>query len=120
MAHPMDTEKLQDDVYSLIRLRDHGGLIPTSAGLIRIICEAERQLRNYMSIQSVNHRISPLHLKLAVQGTMNKCDVLDMADHASQTQTGIENHHDILIENIIALFHRSRIWFQFKSMSMSI
>ena len=106
MAHPIDTEKLQDDVYSLIRLRDHGGLIPTSAGLIRIICEAERQLRNCMSIQSVNHRISPLHLKLAVQDTINTCDVLDTVGHASQTQTGIENHDEILIENIITLFYR--------------
>ena len=95
--------------YLLIRLREHGGLIPPSAGSIRILCEAERQLRDSMSIQSVNHRISPLHLKLAVQDTINTCDVLDTAGHASRTQTGIETHHEVLIKNIITLFYRSRI-----------
>ena len=71
--------------------------------------EAERQLRDSMSIQSVNHRISPLHLKLAVQDTINTCDVLDTAGHASRTRTGIETDHQVLTKNIITLFYRSRV-----------
>ena len=101
--------RLQDDVYVLIHMQDHCGLIPPSAGLIRILCEAERQLRNAMSIRSVNHRISPLQLKTAIQETINACNILEKTVYASQTQCGIKNHHDTLVANIIELLHKSRI-----------
>lgn len=94
--------------HELINRRDVGGLVYPSRGLVKILQYAETIFRSYMSVHQMNARFSPLFLKVAVMERADTRNLLGMAEHAMETQTGVSNHHEKLVYLILDKFYQTR------------
>jgi hypothetical protein len=93
----------------LLTLKNQGGLVRPSEGVVRI-CEAtERVIRQKTCTNKANNDLKSAVMVSRVLAIVGSKDILNLNDHILDTQDGIENHHYSLLRNIasryIALRH---------------
>jgi hypothetical protein len=101
-----------------LKLKDNGGLVTPSEGVVRIIQRAEQNYRVLIPQGSPVHSISRMGIKLeqAVITDLN-CDlVFGETSHLMDTISGIDNHVTSLIRQIVRFylkirkFHSVKMW----------
>lgn len=104
----MEQRNSNSSHHQLIEKRDLGGLIYPSSGLCKLLAHAETVFRSYMAVNSMGSRFSSLFLKIAVMTKANTLQILQMEQHALETQSGVTNHHELLVGKVIDIFYRLR------------
>ena len=94
---------------SLLEIKNHGGLVKPSAGVVTVVKHAEKVLREHVNFHKVT--------KLDIWGQALESTVLqqlpndifpDMNDHFRDSQYGIDSHYSDLVRNICRTFLKLR------------
>ena len=103
-------EHLVDEANSsncgLIELKNNGGLIKPSAGVVYVVQAAEQNIRLLVSKESPAHSLSRLGLQLqsAVLRDIDIDKAFDHSKHALESADGLDNHVITLIRKIVAYY----------------
>jgi len=100
------TGKAETPDCALIRLKDNGGLIKPSHGVIAIVQRIEMQIRVLMSTDAPAHSISRLGLKLetGVLGDIEPVKLFGHSRHVLETADAIDNHVFLLVRKIVRAY----------------
>ncbi|KAK6167117.1 hypothetical protein SNE40_021217 [Patella caerulea] len=97
-----------NNTHFLITIKDNGGLLKPSDGLVKIITIAEKLLR-YMSPKNTpSHSCTMLKLQAAVLEEVGGVDLLKLKSHIDDTHLGIDNHYYDLIRLVVGIFFKLR------------
>lgn len=98
------------EAFVFLKLKNNGGLIFPSDGVLRVVKAAERHLRQLCNsnVTTANSRMKLLHVQSRVMAELAHLDVFDMGDHILNTAEGIDNHHFSLIKKIVEIFYNIR------------
>lgn len=88
-------------LYTLLEIKDNGGLVRPSDGVITIILTADMYLRS-------TNKPSYLGCVVHVFNTVGSSDVLDLRSHIDNTVYNITNHSTSLIRLILQVFYNLR------------
>ena len=100
-------------------LRDNGGLIVPSAGVVSVVHSTERHLRSLVPQDKTSvHTLSRLGIKLelAVLNDIDCLNVFGCTTHHTDTAEGIDNHVSSLVRQVvrfyldIRIFHIAGLW----------
>lgn len=104
----VDASNLSTSCCSFLQLRNNGGLIVPSTGVIRIVQVAEQHLRSMIPQEKAISAISQLgpRLEIAVIKNIDCCSVFGptTTSHMSNTVVGINNHISSLIRQIVRFY----------------
>jgi len=100
-----------------LQLKDNGGLVKPSEGVIRIIHSAERSLHALVAADKPVHALARLgeQLEVAVMSDLDCRPSFKTADHTLETADGIDNHVYSLVRQIIRFYLRIRTFHIVKS-----
>lgn len=93
--------------FAFLRLKNNGGLILPSDGVISIVLSAEHHLRTAMRAQN-SKRLKLLELQKNVLSDVGQYDLLNLGDHIGNSAVGIDNHHFSIIRIIAEVFYELR------------
>lgn len=88
--------------YCLLTLKNNGGLVVPSAGVVHICNTAEKIIRQMIGINKANNTVTTQSMICRVLASLGPGDILNMGEHMIDTQDGIDNHHFRLIRRVIA------------------
>ena len=109
VVEPDDLSQL----YHLLRLKDRGGLVTPSAGVVKVCLTAEEELRRRSVIQdSAQGAVKRRWLQSAVLQRIGGDDVLHLGRHVLGSQYGLDNHHTDLIRLLVGVYHKVRLHHQ--------
>ena len=98
-----------EDHYHLLVLRNNGGLMIPSEGVVKVIRVAESCLRMHGSVTSASFRpCSVLQVDSFVRRKIGSEDIFHLEDHIADTQDCIDNHHYRLMSFIVHSFYNLR------------
>ena len=97
--------KGDEKTHCLLTLKNQGGLLVPSKGLIRVITVSESCLRALTGTRKLSHSASRLRLQSEVMGILGLEDVFCIAE----TSSGIDNHGLSLIRIAVGRFFDARI-----------
>lgn len=97
------------EAFILLTVKNNGGLVTPSDGVITVICSAERHLRNLTEISRVRSSCSLLRLQCLVLEDLGSSDVLSLQAHATETVTQLDNHYTDIIRLIVEIYFTTRI-----------
>jgi len=102
-------------------LKDNGGLIKPSAGVVRIVETAERNIRHLVSTDKPAHTVSRLGLRLehAVLSSVDFSNVFGQTSHTVDSADGIESHVFSLTRHIVRMYLDLRKFHIFKTWNIS-
>jgi hypothetical protein len=90
--------------YHLLTLKNNGGLVIPSEGVI-VACEtAEKVLRQMTFINKASNSVSTASMVSRALAFVGSRDVFKLGDHISETQDGIDNHHFTLLRNVVSRY----------------
>ena len=101
--------KGDEKTHCLLTLKNQGGLLVPSKGLIRVITVSESCLRALTGTRKLSHSASRLRLQSEVVGILGLEDVFCLRDHIAETSSGINNHGLSLIRIAVGRFFDARI-----------
>lgn len=88
-------------LYTLLEVKNNGGLVRASDGVISLLLVADR----YFRISDKPHYIECVRYTLS---NLNSNDVLDLGIHITDTSTGISNHYTAMVRAILLKFFNLR------------
>ena len=91
--------------YTLLRLKQKGGLYIPSKSVISVISVTEKQIRLGTQMDKVNQKMSMLKIQTAVLAL--RLDVCT-AKHSIETQHGLDNHNTSLIRMLVSVYVNMR------------
>ena len=100
--------KQQLQSYQLIRLKNNGGLVIPSTGVVAIVQLAEKTIQRLMNIHSVKKLCSFPRVLMLVREMVGDQDVLNLSTHIIDTQHGIDNHYTTLMSVIVEAYYNLR------------
>ena len=95
--------------HCLLTVKDRGGLIVPSAGLIKAIKVAEKCIRYQNGTRKLNPAATRLAFQSLVLATVGTEDIFCIADHALESMAGIDNHQHSLLRLVAGTFSDFRI-----------
>jgi len=100
-----------------LQLKDNGGLVKPSEGVIQIVHSAERSLRALVAADKPVHALARLgeHLEVAVMSDLDCRPSFKTAAHTLDTADGIDNHVYSLVRQIVRFYLRIRTFHIVKS-----
>ena len=105
-----------DQSYHLLSLRNQGGLMIPSEGTVKVVRTAERFIRQSPSGQAVK---VPL-IQHFVRAEIGSEDVFRLGEHIDDTQFGIDNHHYLLMQHVVSVFHKLRMHHEAKLLTLKL
>ena len=94
-----------DDLNILLELKNNGGLISPSDGVISTVLCTEKHIKEAITVgQPMKH----LKILRSVKAEIGHYDVFDLKDHYEVTSVGIDNHHFSLIAVIVNTYYDLR------------
>ena len=90
--------------YSLLIMRDMGGLVTPSPGTVAILMATEAALRRNMNVASASHKCSRFKVLQSVKQQCGANDILCLSDHITESQHGIDNHYYSVIELVVTTY----------------
>lgn len=90
--------------YHLLKLKNNSGLNIPSAGTVKVIGAVEQCIRWTMNVASASHPCKLDTVDHVVRADIGGADILDLGQHIVDIQSGIDNHHYILISMIVSVF----------------
>lgn len=94
-----------DQNYHLLILKNKGGLMIPSVGMVKVVRSAERSIRQSVSGQAVEVAL----ITQFVRAEIGSEDVFFLGEHIQDTQFGIDNHHFVLMSLVVSVFHKLRL-----------
>lgn len=94
--------------YSLLVMRDMGGLVTPSSGTVAILMAAETALRRNMNVTSACHMLSKLRVLQAVKQQCGGNDLLCLGQHITESQHGIDNHYFSVMKLLVNIYTNLR------------
>ena len=95
------------DIYKFLYMKNAGGLVLPSEGVVRIVQCTERIIREKTLLSKSHGKGALIQLQSQVLGLVGP-DALDMEEHARQTGVGIDNHYFDIIRLIVSIFYNVR------------
>jgi hypothetical protein len=101
-----------------LKLKDNGGLVTPSEGVVQVIQRAEQNYRLLISLEKAVHNISRagLELEQAVLRDLDCAKVFGETSHLMDTVSGIDNHVTSLVRQVVRFylkirkFHTVKMW----------
>ena len=90
-------------------------MIP-SEGTVKVVRTAERFIRQSPSGQAVK---VPL-IQHFVRAEIGSEDVFRLGEHIDDTQFGIDNHHYLLMQHVVSVFHKLRMHHEAKLLTLKL
>ena len=94
--------------YQLIKLRNNGGLVVPSDGVVKVVACAERHLRQLSDLHSLNIKAKNLQLQARVLQELGSDDVLELGQHIFDTVEGIDHHGTSLMRRLVSSYFSLR------------
>ncbi|XP_027866528.1 uncharacterized protein LOC114161773 [Xiphophorus couchianus] len=94
-----------DENYHLLTLKNNGGLVIPSQGVVKVVRAAERVIRG----ASPNHPPKLSAVTYIVREDIGTEDVFQLGEHTQETQFGIDNHHSDLLSLVVSVFLKIRM-----------
>ena len=94
--------------YCFLTIRKSGSLAIPSEGVLAIVFAAERHLRTSTDLNKVNQACTLLRVQRKVLAQLGAKNVLNNADHAIDSQVGIDNHYYFTVRIIVKIFFNIR------------
>ena len=94
--------------FHLIEIKNNGGLVIPSSGVVTIIHLTEKAIQQLMNIHSIKNTCSFRHILTRVREAVGSQDILLMGDHIINTQHGIDNHFTSLLFTIVHKYYDLR------------
>lgn len=95
------------EAFQLLNVKNLGKLQLPSDGVIRVLMSAERNLRQLTDTDHVNRSCCKLALQSRVLGDVGT-DALELAEHAAETTSGIDNHYYDLVRLLVSIYYNAR------------
>ena len=92
------------EAFILLTLKNNGGLVTPSDGVLIILSSAEKHLRNLTEISTIRRTCSLLRLQCLVLQHLGSSDVLSLQAHAAETLTQVDNHYTDIIRLVVSIF----------------
>lgn len=89
------------DYFALLHLKDNGGLISPSDGIISIVLLVEHYLRS-------SQKATLLKIQTQVLHDIGAKDIFELGDHIAHTNVGISNHNFSLVRLCVEVFYDLR------------
>ena len=105
-----------DQSYHLLTLKNNGGLMFPSEGVVKVVRSAERCIRQGTSGQAVGL----MQTIQFVRAEVGSEDIFCLGEHIVQTQHGIDNHHFTLMSSVVSVFHRIRLHYIAKLLTLRL
>lgn len=96
------------DGYHLLKLKNNGGLVIPSEGVVKVVRSAESCIRNKMKLNNAAHHCAFQTVQHYVRMEIGSNDVFKLGNHIIATQYGIDNHHFQLISQVVDTFYSLR------------
>lgn len=94
-----------DDLYLFLRLKNNGGLISPSDGVITTVLCTEKCLKECLSQKQQIKYVSVLQ---SVKAEVGNYDIFEIKEHSANTLVGIDSHHFSLLELIVKTYYNLR------------
>jgi hypothetical protein len=86
--------------FHLLTLKNNGGLVIPSEGLVTTCETAEKVIRQMTSCNKASNSISTAAMISKVLAIIGSRDIFELNEHVIETQYGIDNHHFVLVRGI--------------------
>jgi hypothetical protein len=93
-----------DHRFRFLHLKNRGGLVCPSAGVLKIATLTETFLRTQDNLPLLKVQL----LVLSRLGNLNVFDSVDFEDHVANTTVGLDNHYFCLIKSVVATYYDLR------------
>ena len=94
--------------YQLLRIKNNGGLVIPSPGMVRIVQFTEKFIQRLCNIHTVTNMCKFPRILAMVREHIGAADILLMGDHLIETQHGIDNHFTSLLYTIVEKYFNLR------------
>lgn len=94
--------------YSLLKLRNRGGLLVPSRGTVSLLMASEKAIRRCMNIHSAKNICTKQQILYQVKCEYGTLDPLSLGDHIHETQHGIDNHYYSLMGLLVEIYYTVR------------
>jgi hypothetical protein len=99
-----DLPSSYSSAYHLLTLRNNGGLIVPSPGVVKTCETAEKVIRQMVPANKADNTVSTAAIISKVLGKIGSQDVFSLGQHILDTQDGIDNHHYSLLRKVISRY----------------
>ncbi|XP_017291504.1 uncharacterized protein LOC108247691 [Kryptolebias marmoratus] len=96
------------ELYQLLELKNEGGLVTPSQGVVYILTAAEKGIRLFMSTASAKNICSVHKVTMYVKNECGDIDPLCLGEHITESQYGIDNHYFDIIKVLVACYYTIR------------
>ena len=96
-----------DSSYHFLQIKNNGGLVIPSAGVVFVVCAAEHVIRG-KEVTSATYLCSASGVDRNVRACVGSTDIFKLGNHIIDSQHGIENHHYRLMSLVARSFYRLR------------
>lgn len=97
-----------DELYQLIKLKNEGGLVTPSRGVVSILTTTEKGMRGLMDVSSAVDICSKEQVLMHVKRQCGGSDPLNLGSHISESQEGIDNHFFDLLKLLVISYYNIR------------
>lgn len=95
-------------MYQLLELKNKGGLLVPSHGLVNLLLATEKLMRRMMNVTSARSLCSKREVLYAMKSEYGGSDPLCLGDHIMETQHGIDNHFFDLLNLLVDIYYTLR------------
>jgi len=100
--HPIN--QYFEGMFHLLNLKDKGGLVVPSQGVVLLLLAAEKAIRRLQNVTSARSVCEKKAVVYTVKREYGCLDPLNLGEHILETQTGVDNHFYDLMEILIAVY----------------
>ena len=96
-----------DSSYHLLQIKNNGGLVIPSTGVVFVVRAAEHVIRQ-KEVTSAAYLCSASDVDRNVRACVGSTDIFKLGSHIIDSQHGIENHHYMLMSLVARAFYHLR------------
>ena len=97
-----------EQMYHLLELKDNGGLVIPSQGIVDMLLSAKKAIRREMNIHSAKQIPPQSKIVCIVKAEFGAADPLKLGQHIIESQDGIDNHYLDILEMMVKTFYNIR------------
>lgn len=105
--------------HQFIHLRNNGGLVIPSHGVISIVNRCEQYLRSENSMQRDQDKVVK-QLQILLMNEFGSRDVLNLGHHIIESADGLDNHYFDILKQVPKLFHKIRTFHLVKQKNLQL
>lgn len=103
--------------YFFLKLKNNGGLVFPSEGVVDVITSAEHHLRH---LKDAKPSLALLHLQTMVLSDIGTSDIFGLSEHIYDTQEGLDNHHLTLVRLLVGIYFDVRQYYIVKLQNLKL